>query len=164
MRLCATLLRAMERALRVAAVFTAALVFCTPAVAKTDGPAQLPFTWPAQGTVTGWFGEWRGSHVHPGVDIGTLRSLRVRAATAGRVTAVGTPPGYEGYGNVVIVRTGHVEALYAHLAWAGVRKGELVASGQPLGVAGCTGWCTGTHLHFELRDAGALLDPLTFLG
>lgn len=159
---CATLLCAMERALRVAAVFAAALVLCAPAVAMTDGPVQLPFTWPAEGTITGRFGEWRGSHVHPGIDIGTLRSLTVRAATGGRVTAVGTPLGYEGYGNVVIVRTGAVEALYAHLATARVRRGERVAAGEPLGVAGCTGWCTGTHLHFELRYRNVAVDP-TFL-
>jgi murein DD-endopeptidase MepM/ murein hydrolase activator NlpD len=151
-----------RRAVRLAA-FCAAFVFCAPAAAKTDGPAQLPFAWPAQGTVTGWFGEYRGTHVHPGIDIGTLRSLRVRAATAGRVTAVGTPVGYDGYGNVVIVRTGGLDALYAHLSSARVRRGEWVTAGQPLGVAGCTGWCTGTHLHFELRDRGALMNPLVFL-
>ena len=142
----------------------AALTFCAPATAKTDGPAPLEFTWPAVVTVTGWFGELRGTHAHPGVDTGTLRSLQVRAATAGRVAAVGTPPGYDGYGTVVLVRTGGLEALYAHLASSRVRRGEWVRGGEPLGVAGCTGWCTGTHLHFELRDRGSLIDPLWFLG
>src|SRR6266540_3976523 len=88
----------MGRALRLTAALGAALVFCAPAFAKTDGPAQLAFTWPADGTVTGWFGELRGSHVHTGVDIGILRSLEVRAAAPGLVTAVGTPVGYDGYG------------------------------------------------------------------
>jgi len=146
------------------AAIGAALVLCPPALAKTDGPAPLAFTWPADGAVTGWFGELRGTHVHPGVDIGTLRSLQVRAATAGRVAGVGMPVGYEGYGNVVVVRTGGLEALYAHLGSARVRRGEWVNTGQPLGVAGCTGWCTGTHLHFELRDRGVLINPLVFLG
>jgi murein DD-endopeptidase MepM/ murein hydrolase activator NlpD len=154
----------MGRAFRLAAAFGAALVFCAPAHAKTDGPAPLAFTWPAGGTVTGWFGEWRGSHVHPGIDIGTLRSLRVTAATSGQVSAVGAVVGYDGYGTVVVVRTGGLEALYAHLASARVRRGDWVEAGEPLGIAGCTGWCTGTHLHFELRDAGMLLDPLIFLG
>ena len=153
----------MGRALRLAGALGAALVLCAPASAKTDGPAPLAFTWPADGAVTGWFGELRASHRHPGVDIGTLRSLDVRAATAGHVAAVGTLVGYEGYGNVVIVRTGGVEALYAHLASVHVRRGEWVSARQSLGVAGCTGWCTGTHLHFELRDRGALIDPLRFL-
>ena len=146
------------------AALGAALVFCAPALAKTDGPAPAPFAWPADGQITGWFGELRGSHVHGGIDIGVLRSLDVHAATAGVVVATGMPPGYDGYGTVVIVRTGELQALYAHLTSARVRRGERVETGQPLGVAGCTGWCTGTHLHFELRDRGALIDPLTFLG
>lgn len=154
----------MGRALRLTAALGAAFVFCAPAAAKTDGPAPLAFTWPAEGTITGWFGEHRGSHVHPGVDIGILRSLRVRAAAPGVVTATGTPVGYEGYGNVVVVRTGGLYALYAHLESTKVHRGEWVAGGQPLGVAGCTGWCTGTHLHFELRDRGTVIDPLLFLG
>jgi murein DD-endopeptidase MepM/ murein hydrolase activator NlpD len=35
-----------------------------------------------------------------------------------------------------------------------VRQGQFVAVGEPIGVAGCSGWCTGTHLHFELRERG----------
>ena len=44
------------------------------------------------------------------------------------------------------------------------RVGEQVARGQLLGTAGCTGWCTGTHLHFELRLNDAPIDPAPFLG
>jgi murein DD-endopeptidase MepM/ murein hydrolase activator NlpD len=40
-----------------------------------------------------------------------------------------------------------------------VRPGEEVALDQRLGTAGCTGWCTGTHLHFELRLHGTPVDP-----
>jgi murein DD-endopeptidase MepM/ murein hydrolase activator NlpD len=154
----------MAGVLRVLAAFAAALTFCVPAAAKTDGPAPLTFVWPATGTVTGWFGEWRGSHVHPGIDIGILRALDVRAASAGVVTDVGAVPGYEGYGNVVVVRAGGLEMLYAHLSSWSVHRGEWLAADQRIGLAGCTGWCTGTHLHFEMRDRGVLLDPLDYLG
>ena len=53
-------------------------------------------------------------------------------------------------------------ALYAHLAGWRVRVGEQVSAGQRLGTAGCTGWCTGTHLHFELRHFGLPVNPLRF--
>jgi murein DD-endopeptidase MepM/ murein hydrolase activator NlpD len=34
-----------------------------------------------------------------------------------------------------------------------------VQAGQQIGIAGCSGWCTGTHLHFELRYRGLPVDP-----
>ena len=84
----------------------------------------------------------------------------MRAAEPGRVVAVGTPRGFEGYGNLVKVSLGGGwVALYAHLAGWRVRVGEQVSAGQRLGTAGCTGWCTGTHLHFELRHLGLAVEP-----
>ena len=142
----------------------ASLCACAPAQAKTDGPSQLQFVWPAQGTITSPFGNDNGRW-HPGLDIGTLRSLTVRAAADGIVTRVGMQPGYDGYGNVVVVRMARgFDALYAHLAAWHVRVGWHVSANEPIAVAGCTGWCTGTHLHFELREWGSPVSPLEFLG
>lgn len=140
-----------------------ALAVAPPASAHVDGPMQLGLEWPASGTVTTPFGWTEGRH-HPGIDIGSLDSLTVRAAAPGRVRAVGTPPGFDGYGNVVVVDVpGPFETLYAHLETATVREGALVAAGDRIGIAGCTGWCTGTHLHFELRSGGIPVDPLPLL-
>jgi murein DD-endopeptidase MepM/ murein hydrolase activator NlpD len=145
---------------RVGAGALLALAFAAPAAAHTDSPHQLALDWPAQGTVTSPFG-WDGARPHSGIDIGILRSLDVRAAAAGRVTAVGYQPGYEGYGNLVLVDVGRpFSTLYAHLTRATVRVGQVVAAGERLGIAGCTGWCTGTHLHFELRRSGLAIDPM----
>jgi murein DD-endopeptidase MepM/ murein hydrolase activator NlpD len=117
-------------------------------------------SWPAQGTITTPFG---GDGGHPGIDIGILRSRTVTAAQAGKVVAVGEPRGFEGYGNIVETADGHgYMSLYAHLAGWRVRVGEHVWPGQRLGTAGCTGWCTGTHLHFEMRHDGRPVDPLRF--
>jgi murein DD-endopeptidase MepM/ murein hydrolase activator NlpD len=95
---------------------------------------------------------------------GILRSLEVRAAAPGTVTEVGWPQGYEGYGEVVAVDVGSGYAtLYAHLSRSLVHTGDRVEEGQLLGIAGCTGWCTGTHLHFEFREAGVAVDPTLLL-
>ena len=130
-----------------------------------EGVRQLSFVWPAEGTVTSPFGR-DGARWHPGLDIGILRSLTVRAASAGRVVREGYVPGYEGYGNVVIVSLGdRYSALYAHLARPLVRIGQQLSVGQRLGIAGCTGWCTGTHVHFELRYRNRAVNPtLLFAG
>ena len=133
---------------------------CAPvALAHTDVGRQLAFEWPAQGTVTSPFGR-DGYRWHSGIDIGILSSLEVTAAAPGRVEQVGEQRGYEGYGNVVLVDVGQgFETLYGHLAAESVSRGDLVTTGERLGTAGCTGWCTGTHLHFELRYRGRAVDP-----
>lgn len=139
-----------------------ALLFPAVASAHTDAGWQLSLGWPASGTITSPYGQ-DGDRWHPGLDIGILRSLDVTAAADGVVTQVGFVQGYEGYGNVVLVRhrAGYA-TLYAHLSQALVRVGERVSQGQSIAVAGCTGWCTGTHLHFEVRSRGRAIDP-TFL-
>ena len=117
---------------------------------------------PAQGTITSPFGP-DGARWHPGIDIGVLRSLAVRAAVSGRVVLVGEVPGYEGYGNVVVVRSRGYQEIYAHLATWRVRIGQSVVPGQRIATAGCTGFCTGTHLHFEVRKNGEAVSPFATL-
>ena len=146
--------------MRLLLVCLAALVLAAPAAARTDAPRPLTVSWPVDGTLTSPFGWREGNHHHPGIDIGILQGLTVTAAAPGYVTRVGYQPGYSGYGFVVelSVAPGYT-TLYAHLSSASVRRGQYVTAGTPLGVAGCTGWCTGTHLHFELRRRGVAIDP-----
>jgi murein DD-endopeptidase MepM/ murein hydrolase activator NlpD len=148
------------------------LSLVSPARAVVDGPIgvylehlePLTLEWPADGTMTDGFGP-RWGRMHLGVDVGILKSLDVRAATSGTVTAAGWLTGYEGYGNVVMVDAGGgYSVLYAHLSQASVIPGQWVATGDPIGQAGCTGSCTGTHLHFELRLHGVPVDPFPYLG
>ena len=147
----------MKRALGAAVV--AAFLFPAAAAARTDAGWQVSLQLPAQGTITSPFGR-DGSRWHPGLDIGILRSLDVRAAADGVVVLAGYMPGYDGYGAIVAVqhREGY-STLYAHLSQPLVHSGQRVRVGQRIGIAGCTGWCTGTHLHFELRFQGLPVDP-----
>jgi murein DD-endopeptidase MepM/ murein hydrolase activator NlpD len=144
------------------AALAAALLFPAAAAARTDAVWQVSLQWPADGTITSPFGR-DGYRWHPGLDIGILQSLDVRAAAEGVVTLAGYLPGYDGYGAIVAVelQDGY-STLYAHLSRPLVRPGQRVRAGQLIGIAGCTGWCTGTHLHFELRYDGLPVDP-TFL-
>jgi murein DD-endopeptidase MepM/ murein hydrolase activator NlpD len=141
----------------VLALLAAIAAATTSAIHPVNRAAPAYFIWPAQGTITTPFVPGG----HPGIDIGILRSLTIRAAAPGRVELVGEQRGYEGYGKIVLVDVGGGYAtLYAHLAGFGVRTGEDVRAGERLGAAGCTGWCTGTHLHFEVRFHGRAVDPL----
>jgi murein DD-endopeptidase MepM/ murein hydrolase activator NlpD len=166
------------RGIQVTVAFAAACAIAAPAAAQPVGTtvharshhhaaarqlsraATLEFSWPAEGTVTTPFTPY-----HHGLDIGMLRSPDVRAAAPGKVVSVGYAVGFEGYGNIVLVQvTPDVVTLYAHLASFKVHAGETIAKGQLLGIAGCTGYCTGVHLHFEVRQNGVAVDPRQFLG
>jgi murein DD-endopeptidase MepM/ murein hydrolase activator NlpD len=135
--------------------FLLALAVSAAAPAHRAAPTHL--VWPAQGTITTPFVPGG----HPGIDIGILSSRTIRAAATGRVKLVGERRGYEGYGKVVLVDVGGgYSNLYAHLSRYRVQVGEEVYADQPIAVAGCTGWCTGTHLHFELRLHGRPVNPM----
>ena len=125
--------------------------------------ANDTFAVPLRGPLHSRFG-YRWGRLHAGVDIAVLGSDRVRAARPGVVTANGYPPHYSGYGHTVTIRHGKgLTTLYAHLSSASVRVGERVDRGEAIAQAGCTGSCTGPHLHFEVRFRGKPVDPLRYL-
>jgi murein DD-endopeptidase MepM/ murein hydrolase activator NlpD len=94
------------------------------------------------------------------VDIAAPSGTTVRAAASGSVIYAG---GMGGYGNIVVIdHGGGMATAYAHLSaiWVG---GGSVSQGQGIGAVGCTGSCTGPHLHFEVRINGSPVDPLGYL-
>jgi murein DD-endopeptidase MepM/ murein hydrolase activator NlpD len=128
-------------------------------------PSARPgFLWPSSGPITTWFGEvgWTSPRGHAGLDIAAPWGAPVRAAAAGEVilaTRNGGP-----YGIQVIVDHGNgLRTVYAHLAELHVEAGERVDRGQTIGLVGSTGYSTGPHLHFEVRQHGELRDPMRFL-
>jgi murein DD-endopeptidase MepM/ murein hydrolase activator NlpD len=125
--------------------------------------ASGPFALPLRGRLESGFG-YRWGRLHAGIDISVLDTDRVGAALAGTVAKVGYQDRYAGYGNIVLLRHGDGFAtLYAHLARVDVKVGERVDRREPLGRAGCTGSCTGQHLHFEVRILGKPVDPMPYL-
>jgi murein DD-endopeptidase MepM/ murein hydrolase activator NlpD len=135
-----------------------------PAPTTTTAPAPLVVR-PAPGPVTGVFHERRRGHVHLGIDIDGESGDDVRAALAGIVLVAGSPPpGFSGYGTIVLI--GHPDGLatlYAHLSRVGVGVGTAVGAGDLVGAMGCTGSCTGPHLHFEVRLGNTPVDPVVYL-
>ncbi|MFM7625118.1 MAG: M23 family metallopeptidase [Gammaproteobacteria bacterium] len=96
---------------------------------------------------------------HRGVDYAAPIGTPVKAAGGGRVAFVGIKGGY---GKVVeLTHPGGVRTVYGHLsAFArGLRPGQSVAQGQPIGKVGMTGLATGPHLHYEFLLNGVHKDP-----
>ncbi|MDQ1641820.1 MAG: hypothetical protein QOJ90_1171 [Actinomycetota bacterium] len=141
------------------------------ALAATKHPARGTgsFDRPGTGPVTSPFGPrlhpiLHYVKIHTGEDFGKGDGI-VYAADDGVVllTELNTA-----YGNMTVVDHGtigglRVTTLYAHQAAFGVRPGDRVRKGQPIGVIGATGYATGPHLHFEVRIDGSPLDPAPFL-
>jgi len=126
-----------------------------PASAKV--PAGSRLLWPTTGRKINQYYTWR----HHGIDIGGNYSSPIYAANSGRVESTGWGTGY---GNRIIVNHGGGQkTLYAHLSKFFVSTGDSVEKGQTIGMMGCTGWCTGTHLHFEVIINGSKVNPLSYL-
>jgi murein DD-endopeptidase MepM/ murein hydrolase activator NlpD len=121
------------------------------------------FLVPLRGRWESGFGP-RWGRLHSGVDISVVGDARVRAAASGTVVATGWPQNHWGYGLVVKIRhRPGLVTMYAHLSASAVRRGERVERGDRIATAGCTGSCTGTHLHFEVHRRGRAVDPWPYL-
>ena len=97
---------------------------------------------------------------HYGVDFAARTGTPVRAVGDGRITHAG----WKGsYGRLVEVsHGGAMKTRYAHLRryGPGIRRGVSVEKGQTIGYVGCSGLCTGSHLHFEMWQDNRYVDPL----
>ena len=101
-------------------------------------------------------------HFHFGIDLAAPSGTPVVAVSAGQAE-VFAPAGYGGgYGiHVVVHHGGGVDTMYAHLGAVSVFSGQQVQGGTVLGSEGSTGMSTGPHLHFEVREAGIAVDPVS---
>ncbi|HEY5059405.1 MAG TPA: peptidoglycan DD-metalloendopeptidase family protein [Gaiellaceae bacterium] len=130
----------------------------TAGVAAT--PSAAGFIWPVSGPITSPFG-MRWGTLHPGIDIGVPTGTPIHAAAAGTVIYCGWE---EGYGNLVVIdHHNGLATAYAHQSRIASTCGENVAQGQIIGYSGCTGFCTGPHVHFEVRVNGTPVDPIGYL-
>ena len=98
---------------------------------------------------------------HNGIDIPGAIGTPIHAtadATVGRAQRLG------GYGNYVELEHGNgIETRYGHMSAIAVISGQRVRRGDVIGYMGSTGRSTGSHLHYEVRVAGAPVNPVPFV-
>lgn len=129
-------------------------------VQNVDGFAK-----PVDGGVSSRFGHrihpiLRFLRLHSGVDFRAAWGTPVIAAADGIVGAAGWAGGYGRQ-----VQVAHVDGVvtsYSHLSGTAVGRGMRVRRGDVIGFVGSSGLSTGPHLHFEVRQHGRLVDPLSF--
>jgi len=145
-----------------------ALAVAAGTEADSGGPQILQasasdagYIWPVTGPISSYFGP-----SHPlGIDIDLYNAPNapIAAAAAGTVLIAGGDPCCS-YGlQVLIEHPDGSQTRYAHLSNILVAVGQTVDQGQILGSGGCTGYCTGNHLHFEIIIDGHVVDPLAYL-
>lgn len=99
--------------------------------------------------------------MHKGVDFAVPVGTPIQAAGDGTIEIAG----FNGaYGNYVRIRHGNgYGTAYAHMSRIpdGIRPGRRVAQGQIVGFVGSTGRSTGPHLHYEVLQGAAQVNPLS---
>lgn len=126
-----------------------------PASAPRPGPGLL---WPTNSRTVSQYPRWG----HMAVDISTNGTRPpVVASQDGRVNFAGW---LGGYGRLVTVDHGQgLRTYYAHLSETFVKAGETVSRGEAIGRVGCTGRCSGNHVHWEARVNGRAVNPLGYV-
>ena len=126
----------------------------------------LPSVLPVEG---GWYSSNFGWRIdpfngvrafHEGMDFMAEVGTLARAAAGGVVIYSDFHPQY---GNMIEIDHGNgLLTRYAHLTKRLAKVGDVVMSSGKIGTVGNTGRSTGPHLHFEVRQNGAPLNPVRF--
>lgn len=98
---------------------------------------------------------------HRGIDYAAPTGTPIFSVGDGRVSSAGYN---KSNGNYVFIRHGESYVTkYLHLKKRNVKKGQRVKQGQIIGSVGCTGLCTGPHLHYEFLVNGVHRNPRTIV-
>lgn len=117
--------------------------------------------------ITSFFGTRRSYNggpynlYHTGVDFGGGKGVEITAPAPGQVMFAGP---LEIRGNATIVDHGWgVYTGYWHQDEIKVAVGDVVTTGQAIGIVGNTGRSSGAHLHWEMWVGGVQVAPLDWL-
>lgn len=102
-----------------------------------------------------------GMRAHKGIDLAAPVGTPIYATADGMIARA---EWYSSYGLFVQIEHGaQLETRYAHMSRLAVAAGEQVRKGDVIGYVGSTGRSTGPHLHYEVRVAGAAVNPIPYM-
>ena len=117
--------------------------------------------------ITSWYGRLRSyngsgfTYFHSGLDYGGGESSPILAPAPGVVVYTGT---LDVRGNATVISHGWgVYTGYWHQSRIDVKVGDVVQTGQTIGMMGATGRVTGPHLHFSVFVGSVEVDPEDWL-
>ena len=100
---------------------------------------------------------------HGAIDLACPMNTPVVASDSGRVMNL-TGWYQQGYGWGVFIDHGNgIVTAYGHNSALVVSPGQYVQKGQIIAYSGMTGWATGPHVHFEVRENGVLVNPRKYV-
>jgi len=159
---------ALEQAEKEEERIQAEIVRMTEELKAQNVKAEGGYIWPVKSRrITSPFGPRNtgipgASTNHKGVDIGSVGyTSEVYAAKSGKVIISTRVSSYGNY--VSIAHSDGTSTLYAHMSSRKVSVGQTVKQGDVIGITGSTGISSGPHLHFEITEKGARVDPLKYL-
>jgi murein DD-endopeptidase MepM/ murein hydrolase activator NlpD len=102
-----------------------------------------------------------GRRQHRGVDLAMPTGTPVYATADGVISKA---EWFSSYGLYISVEHGAaIQNRYGHLSRLAVAAGQPVKKGDLIGYVGSTGRSTGPHLHYEVRIAGAAVNPVPYM-
>jgi len=127
-----------------------------------DGPVGTgSFAWPTPLHYLSGY-DYSPSLGHPAIDIAGDTGHSITASDSGVIVYAGWNEW--GYGLTVVIDHGNNwQTLYAHLSQVNVQCGQAVYQGNLIGLMGCSGNCSGSHLHFEVRYGDGFVNPWNVL-
>ncbi len=126
---------------------------------KAQSKVNLVLFPPVRGHITE---KYSAKNKHYAVDVAVPKDTPIKSVANGTVVFADWTPST---GNVIIIK--HRDAIlsvYKHAATLTKTQGDVVRTGEVIGLAGSTGKeSTGIHLHFELWKDGFTIDPTQFI-
>lgn len=106
--------------------------------------------------------EIRNGVPHSGNDYAMEIGTRIEAVGSGVIQKI-VDYGDVNAGKTVIMQLDNgQQAVYGHLSQFLAKEGQRVSQGDPIALSGSSGFSSGPHLHFAIKDHGTFVDPSNY--